>query len=642
MTINGDTPTLSGAAKDAQDELRRLGSALNERTADVVGGIVQRSKDSGPMLDKVVEESFEEVGTVSTVAVSRWMAGEGEAVAREVGQEAWRIFGQLASQQAAPLNEVVKRCLRWRDAAAEVLESSAKELELDATVLEQALEMVQRSLDVTVVRMCESFEGERQSFHEELAKRQRELVFLATHDALTGLPNRTLILDRIEQMLTRARIKQEPVAVLFLDLDNFKAINDTLGHGVGDELLRAVSARLKGVTRETDALGRLGGDEFVVIADGLSLAAGPELIAERLLGAFKEPFKLSEGEEASVFVRASVGIATGWRSSPEELLRDADIAMYRAKWGGANRYLVFESGMQDELRSRMEMEMDLQSALGNGEFFLVYQPTFDLQSMSPTGVEALLRWRRPGHGVLEPDDFVPLLEDSGLIVEVGSWVIGEACAQASRWREAGHHLNMAVNVSARQLETEGLVARVEEALSSTGIDPGSLTLEITETTLMRNADETAQRLTALKRLGVRIAVDDFGTGYSSLAHLQRFPVDVLKIDRSFISQLADGCEGEILLHTLVQLGKALSIETTAEGIERPQDLSLIKSEACDNGQGFLFTRPLSAGEADSFLRQWPDTHRHGAQDGAEGLTASRKIEISDPSLAQERGDGKGT
>jgi diguanylate cyclase (GGDEF)-like protein len=631
MTIDRDT--FSGGVEDAQGELCRLGNALNAHTTDVVDRMVRRSEVSGRTLDKVVEESFEEVGAVSTVAVARWMAGEGEAVAREVGQESWRIFAQLASQRAAPLNEVTKRCLRWRDSAAEVLGSSAKELELDAAVLDQALRMLQRSLDVTLVRMCESFEDDRRQSHEELTKRQTELIFLATHDALTGLPNRTLILDRIEQMLTRARIQQEPVAVLFLDLDNFKAINDTLGHGVGDELLCAVAARLEGVTRETDALGRLGGDEFVVIADGLSLAAGPELIAERLLEAFKEPFKLSGAEDSRVFARASVGIATGWRSSAEELLRDADIAMYRAKWGGKNRYLVFESGMQDEVQSRMETEMDLQSALDDEQFFLVYQPTFDLESMSPTGVEALIRWRRPGHGDVEPEDFIPLLEDSGLITEVGAWVIGEACAQAARWQEAGYRLGMAVNVSARQLETDDLVGHVEEVLSSTGLEPGALTLEITETALMRNAEDVVERLASLKRLGVRIAVDDFGTGYSSLAHLQRFPVDVLKIDRSFISQLADGCEGEILFHTLVQLGKALSIETTAEGIERPQDLSLIKSEACDNGQGFLFTRPLSAQDADSFFRQWQGTRRFEVRHGTEGLTASRKIEIAEPALA---------
>ncbi|MDX6595292.1 MAG: hypothetical protein QOI72_674 [Solirubrobacterales bacterium] len=610
----------------AEIQLTRLGIELNRRTPDVVQRIVARSAKSGLTLDRVVAESFEEVGAVSTVAVARWMAGEGEAVARGVGQESWRIFAQLASQREAPLNEVTKRCLRWRDCAAEVVRESASELELDDAILEQALRMLQRSLDVTLVRMCESFEEERQRAHEELTSRQQELVFLATHDSLTGLPNRTLILDRIEQTLTRARLKQEPVAALFIDLDNFKSINDSLGHGLGDELLCAVASRLDGVIRETDVLGRLGGDEFVVVADGLSLAAGPELIAERLLAAFQEPFTLDGDDDAQIFVRASIGIASGDRSCAEELLRDADIAMYRAKWGGKSRYLVFESGMEEEVQSRLETEMDLQNALERGEFFLVYQPTFDLETMSPTGVEALIRWRRPGRGVVEPEEFIPLLEESRLIVEVGAWVLMEACAQAAKWQETSHAFSLAVNVSALQLDTDELLDHVEEALSSSGLDAGALMIEITETTLMSNAEETARRLDKLKGLGLRIAVDDFGTGYSSLAHLRRFPVDVLKIDRSFIAQLEEGAEGQVLLHTLVQLGKALSIETTAEGIERPQDLSRIKSERCDNGQGFLFTRPLSAQDADSFFRQWSGTRRFELRDGASLPAAATSLE----------------
>ncbi|HET8565374.1 MAG TPA: EAL domain-containing protein [Solirubrobacterales bacterium] len=589
-------------------ELSRLGQELSARTDDVVARMMRLSEESSRTLDKVVEESFRDVGTVSTVAVARWMAGEGEAVAREVGQESWRIFAQLASQREAPLNEVTKRCLRWRDCALQVLGESAADLSLCAETLIEARRMVQRSLDVTLVRMCQSFEDERRRAHEELTNREKELVFLATHDALTGLPNRTLILDRIEQTLRRSRHNQEPVAVLFVDLDNFKAINDSLGHGTGDELLCAVAERLDGVIRDTDALGRMGGDEFVIVAEGLSLAAGPELIAERLLEAFNAPFVLGEDRETLVHAKASVGIATGVRPSAEELLRDADIAMYRAKWGGKSRYLVFESGMGDEVQSRLETEMDLQVALDNGEFFLVYQPTFDLQTMTPTGVEALIRWRRPGRGIVEPEDFIPLLEETKMIVDVGAWVLREACAQAAGWQQEGRSLELSVNVSALQLDTDDLIGHVTEALEESGLAPDSLTLEITETTLMSNAEETAQRLEKLKRLGVRIAVDDFGTGYSSLGHLRQFPVDVLKIDRSFVSQLSEGGEGEILLHTLLQLGKALEIETTAEGIERPQDLSLIREKDCDNGQGFLFTRPLSAQDAESFFRQWP-AHR---------------------------------
>jgi len=590
-------------------ELSRLGQELSARTDEVVARMMQRSERSSKTLAKVVEDSFRDVGTVSTVAVARWMSGEGEAVAREVGQESWRIFAQLASQQEAALNEVTKRCLRWRDCTLEVLDESAADLGHASETLETARAMVQRSLDVTLVRMCQSFEDERQRAHEELSSREKELVFLATHDALTGLPNRTLILDRIEQTLRRSRQNQEPVAALFVDLDNFKAINDSLGHGVGDELLCAVAERLEGVIRDTDALGRMGGDEFVVVAEGLSLAAGPELIAERLLEAFAEPFALGEGSETLVHVNASIGIATGVRETAEELLRDADIAMYRAKWSGKSRYLVFESGMEDEVQARLETEMDLQTALANEEFFLVYQPTFDLQTMTPTGVEALIRWRRPGQGVVEPEEFIPLLEESKLIVDVGAWVLREACAQAAGWQQEGRPMCLSVNVSALQLDTDALIDDVKLALAASGLAPEALTLEITETTLMTDAEETARRLRELKEVGVKIAVDDFGTGYSSLSHLRQFPVDVLKIDRSFVSQLAEGGENEILLHTLVQLGKALEIETTAEGIERPQDLTLIRDKECDNGQGFLFTRPLNAQDADSFFASWSPTRR---------------------------------
>jgi len=603
----------------AADDLRRLGETLNARTPDIVEAIVERSAQSGPRLDTVVEENFRRVGAVSTVAVARWMAGEGEDVAREVGQEAWGIFGQLAAQRAAPLNEVTKRCLRWRDCAAEVMAQTADDLGLPQSALDRAHEMLQRSLDVTLVRMCESFEGERQRALKELTRRQDELAFLATHDALTGLPNRTLIRDRIDQMLIRARIAHTPVAALFVDLDNFKSINDTLGHRAGDELLCAVAARLGGIVRETDALGRLGGDEFVVIADGVSLAAGPELIAERLLEALAEPFELSECEDATVTVKASVGIATGDRATADDLLRDADIAMYRAKWDGKNRYVVFETQMQDAVQNQMLLEMDLQNALDNDEFFLVYQPTFDLRDMSPTGVESLLRWRSPARGVVQPDEFVPLLEETGMIKAVGEWVLNEACRQTAEWHAAGYHLGVAVNVSGRQLDTDEFPPQVEQALSESGLDPGALTIEITETTLMSNAEETARRLLAVKNLGVRIAIDDFGTGYSSLAHLQRFPVDALKIDRSFIAQLSQGYEGEILLRTLVQLGKSLSIETLAEGIEGARELSLVREEDCDSGQGFLFARPLEPEAAESFFRSWGETRKFELRDGADAL-----------------------
>ncbi len=585
-------------------ELARLGEVLQERADDVLRLTLELTS-SGEAVDSVVQGNFERISKSSTIAVARWMAGESLDAVREAGQETWHIFGELAAHRAASLNEVTRRCLFWRNAMADVLRESVSRFGLSNQALGQALNILQLSLEFSLVQMCECFEAERQQADEELTRREEELAFMATHDALTGLPNRTLILDRVEQMLARSRRNQTPVAALFVDLDNFKSINDTLGHGAGDELLQAVAARLGGVIRSSDALGRLGGDEFIVISEDITLDAGPELIAERMLEALKHPFKLGADRETRVTVTASIGIAAGAgdRAGAEELLRDADIAMYRAKWDGKNGYVVFESGMQDIVQNRMELEMDLREALAKEEFFLAYQPTLDLSNMTPNGVEALIRWEHPERGIVQPADFVPLLEDTGMITEVGAWVLHEACRQGAEWRAAGYPIGMAVNVSGRQLDNDGLVDEVRSALSASGLDAQALTIEITETTLMRNIEETARRLAEIKQLGVRIAIDDFGTGYSSLAHLQRFPVDALKIDRSFISGLKHNQEGETLIHTLVQLGKALSIETFAEGIEQPQELSLLRDKDCDSGQGFLFARPLDVAATELYLRE---------------------------------------
>jgi diguanylate cyclase (GGDEF)-like protein len=587
---------------ELREDAHPLGEALKARAADVLELTAARSTGRGHDVDAVVRDRFERINRSSTMAVARWIGGEGAEVAIEAAKESWAIYGELAAHRAASLNHLTKRCVWWRDSVAEVLRQSAARLDVSPEALAQALNILQLSLEFSLVKMSKCFDTERKRTDEELARREEELSFLATHDALTGLPNRTLILDRAEQMLARCARSQAQVAALFIDIDNFKTVNDTLGHAAGDQLLQAVAARLDGVVRGSDALGRLGGDEFVVICEELSLEAGPELVAERLIEALKPSFKLGAGEETRVTVSVSIGIALGGHTSAEELLRDADIAMYRAKWDGKNRFAVFETGMQDTIQQRAELELDLRDALRRNEFFLVYQPTFALSDMSPTGVEALIRWNHPVRGVVPPDEFIPLAEETGLITEIGKWVLEQACSQSAEWREAGYAIGMAVNVSARQLDSDQLIADVEGALSDSGLEPGALTIEITETTLMRNIDETARRLDALKRLGVRIAIDDFGTGYSSLAHLQRFPVDALKIDRSFITGLSQNKEGETLIHTLVQLGKALSIETFAEGIEQEQQLSKLRDEECDSGQGFLFARPLDVAATEAFMR----------------------------------------
>jgi diguanylate cyclase (GGDEF)-like protein len=428
-----------------------------------------------------------------------------------------------------------------------------------------------------------------------------ELRHQALHDALTGLPNRLLALDRAQQMIARAARHGVPVAALYVDLDGFKQINDTYGHAAGDELLRTVAERLLTVIRSADTAARLGGDEFVVLLEGATLDAGPELVAERLLEVLGEPYDFNGTLGRPLKVTASIGIAVGGRATADELLRDADLALYEAKEAGRSRYAMFESSMQNAARDKLIIEMDLADALAHEELFLLYQPTFDLRSESVIGVEALIRWQHPTRGVVLPDEFIPIAESSRLIVPIGRWVLQQACGQAARWREQGYAIGISVNVSARQLEDDVLIEDVQRALADSGLDAGALTLEVTETALMRDPEATAERLAILKRIGIRIAIDDFGTGYSSLAYLRQFPADALKIDRSFIDGIANPGASAALIRTLVQLGKTLNIETLAEGIEDQAQLEALQREHCDQGQGFLFSRPLDARSIEAFL-----------------------------------------
>lgn len=594
-----------GSAAAGEDDAARvagvasLGVALAAHAEDVVAGMRRRATDG---LDEVVEAYFTDMALVSTRAFAQWLSGASADVAREAGRDAWVILGQLAATREAALSDVIKRQLQWRDSAEEVLLEAAAKLGSSDAARAQALAMLQRSLDVTLVRMGGSFENERRRTNEALARREDELTFLATHDPLTDLPNRTLTLDRLDQMLARAARDATPAAAVVIDLDNFQAINDSLGHKAGDELLRAFAARLSAVVNHGDALGRLGGDEFVILAEDLSRSGGPELLAERLLEVLHKPFVLSGRGGMPLTVSASVGVAVGHRDSAEDMLHNAEIAMVRAKRDGINRYVLFESGMERAAQSNLELEMDLHTAVQQEQFFLVYQPIFDLCEMRPKGMEALLRWNHPVRGTLLPGNFVSVLEKSDLICAVGKWVLEQACLQAAAWHAAGIPTGISVNVSGRQLDSEALIDEVRDALAGSGLDPRALTIEITETALMRDVEATARRLTAIQALGVRIDIDDFGTGYSSLAHLQKFPVDSLKIDRSFVAQMTGNPESETMIETLVQLGKALSIKTIAEGIEDSAQLEKLIKHNCDFGQGFLFARPLASASAATFLR----------------------------------------
>jgi diguanylate cyclase (GGDEF)-like protein len=436
---------------------------------------------------------------------------------------------------------------------------------------------------------------------ELVSQRTDQLRYQALHDSLTGLPNRALTIDRIDQMLARARRLSTPVAAMFLDLDDFKDVNDTLGHTVGDQLLSGVGARLVGALRQGDTVGRLGGDEFVMLVEGDSLDRGPEIVAQRILEALEAPFDIP-GSPALLSVTASIGVATGDRAAPEDLLRDADIALYRAKAAGKRRSVVFSPSMQVVVDGHRNLVVDLRHALDEHQFFLLYQPTVSLATGAITGVEALLRWRHPTRGVVMPDDFIAALESSGLIVPVGQWVLEEACRQGVMWHREGNPISVSANISIRQLERDRIVDDVHGALSASGLDPSKLILELTETTLMSDVAATVNRLQLLKALGVRLAIDDFGTGYSSLAYLQQFPIDVLKIDQSFVAGIARTTEAAALVHMFVQLGKALGLETIAEGIETDLQRVRLQAEKVDGGQGYLFARPMSAEAVGDLLR----------------------------------------
>ncbi len=432
---------------------------------------------------------------------------------------------------------------------------------------------------------------------------EAQLAFSAFHDPLTGLANRTLILDRADQMLARSRRHRQESAILFIDLDDFKDVNDSLGHQAGDALLVEVATRLVASVRETDTVGRMGGDEFVVLLEGPFQGDEPERVADVLLSALQDPFLLGPGTTPMV-VTASVGIATGSRETPYDLLRDADIALYQAKRAGKNRSALFAPAMQSAVVDRLLHETDLQRAVDSGEFFLEYQPLFDLESVSVYGIEALVRWHHPSRGVVPPDQFVPDLEASGLILDVGRWVLEKACRQLVDWAHQGHRLVMSINISAAHFDSDCLVGDVARAIAASDCDPTSLVIEITESTLMSDPAGGVARLRQLKDLGVRIALDDFGTGNSSLARLRKFSVDELKIDRTFISALLGSKEASIIIKSFIELGEALGIDTLAEGIEDRVQLEVLQSARCLRGQGFLVSEPLAAESISDFLSAW--------------------------------------
>jgi diguanylate cyclase (GGDEF)-like protein len=425
----------------------------------------------------------------------------------------------------------------------------------------------------------------------------REKVYEAHHDALTGLASRALFLERLEHSLAHAARQGTQLAVLFIDLDRFKIVNDSLGHAAGDALLIEVANRLRSCLRLTDTAARLGGDEFAVALFDIGEQEAPK-IARRILDLLQEPFQVL-GKE--VFVDASIGISFGGAGdrTGDELIRAADLAMYQAKRNGKGRYEMFEPAMQDRLLRTLDLDADLRRAVERDEFVLLYQPILDLDDGRIRAAEALVRWRHPERGIVFPGDFVPLAEETGLIVPIGGWVLQEACRQAAHWntgRAGPEPLTVSVNLSARQLHLPGLPNVVAQVLSDTALDPGCLILEITESQLLHDTDVMISRLRDLKKLGLRLALDDFGTGYSSLGYLRRFPIDMIKIDKSFVAEMTAGHEQAALARAVVQLGRTLRLTVVAEGIETAEQLGQLREAGCQLGQGHLFAAALGPAE----------------------------------------------
>jgi diguanylate cyclase (GGDEF)-like protein/PAS domain S-box-containing protein len=424
---------------------------------------------------------------------------------------------------------------------------------------------------------------------------QSQLAHQAFHDELTRLANRALFLNRVGHTVARVPRGKHPSAVLFLDLDDFKKVNDSLGHAVGDELLVSAAARLTTCVRPGDTIARLGGDEFAVLLEDVDGMADVVVVAERISAAVSAPFHLGGRD---VFVGVSIGIASmEMGDSPDDVLRNADLAMYFAKSRRKGHFAVYEASMHNEMMDSLELEVDLRTAVERTEFEIAYQPIVNLVTGEVQGAEALLRWNHAKRGWVEPSRFVELAEETGLIIPLGRWVLREACERAREWRaryRGKRPLQMSVNLSARHFQDPSLLQDVQQALSDSGLEPWALTLEITESVLMHRSTATLERLRALKSLGLNLAIDDFGTGYSSLGYLQQFPIDVLKIDRSFVEAVGNVETDPVLARAIIALGRTLQIETIAEGIERSEQRDGLRSLGCTLGQGYYFAKAMPA------------------------------------------------
>ncbi|HWI52217.1 MAG TPA: EAL domain-containing protein [Symbiobacteriaceae bacterium] len=522
------------------------------------------------------------------------------ACVRICGYEPQELLGQYLSRLL--FADQVERCLaffhRVMEGEAQNFESSMRHK--DGRTLYMHATLVPLLLEGTVVGAYGVVRDitERKQAEEQLAH-------MAFHDPLTGLANRTLFMNRLDQLVKGNVANQPSFAILYLDLDDFKIVNDSLGHRTGDLLLIEAAQRLKSCVGPGDTVARLGGDEFTMILEGTQDTDDAILVAHSVLRVLNTPYDI-DGHK--MVVTPSVGVVMGNQGlDSKELLRYADIAMYKAKQNGKARYEAFTPVMYNHVLQRLQLETDLRRAIEQNEFRVYYQPIIELSDGSISGVEALIRWETPDHGIISPAQFIPLAEETGLILPIGRWVLEEACRQGRRWQERFPHLVVSVNLSALQFREPFLAEEIARILQETDMQPAGLQLEITESILMQESTTTQETLRQLKALGIQLALDDFGTGYSSLSYLKRFPIDVLKIDRSFVGGLGESPADTALVRTVITLAKALNLTVTGEGVETAEQIGQLRAMECERGQGFFFARPIPAREVDDLLagnRHW--------------------------------------
>jgi diguanylate cyclase (GGDEF)-like protein len=437
----------------------------------------------------------------------------------------------------------------------------------------------------------------------ERKRAEEQVKHLAFHDPLTSLPNRLLFNDRLTLAVAQAHRHNQKMAVLFLDLDRFKVINDSLGHSVGDELLRQVAERIQEHVREGDTVARLGGDEFTLLVPGINVEEDAAKIARKICDAIHAPFWI-DGRELFVTTSLGVSVYPSDGHDAETLVRNADSAMYRAKEQGRDNYQLYTPAMNAKAIERLSLESRLRQAVANDELELHFQPFIDLKTAEVLGAEALLRWRHPELGLIPPGEFIPIAELSGLIVPIGEWVLRTACAEARKWHQQGFQgLTVSVNLSSRQFQQTDLVSQVTQALEETGLEADKLDLEITESNAMQNAEHSINTLWGLKKQGVRISMDDFGTGYSSLNYLKRFPIDRIKLDQSFVRDLPGDKDDAAIAMAVIAMGRSLELVVIAEGVETEEQLAFLKGHECDQLQGFLLSRPLPSDAFETFLKE---------------------------------------